>query len=64
LGNFDETQITAQAKAGRNELRLMLPAPVDVKYIRVNAGNAGVCPPGHSGEGQPAWLFVDEILIQ
>jgi len=64
LGKFEEAQITAQAKAGRNELQLILTEPVSVKFLRVFAANVGVCPPGHSGEGQPAWLFVDEILVQ
>ncbi|MEO9022135.1 MAG: family 20 glycosylhydrolase [Ginsengibacter sp.] len=34
------------------------------RYIRVNAKNLGVCPKGHPGEGQPAWLFADEIMVQ
>jgi len=24
----------------------------------------GVCPPWHSGAGDKAWLFVDEIIVQ
>jgi hexosaminidase len=36
----------------------------DIRYIRVTAKNFGVCPPGHSGEGNPAWLFVSEIKIK
>ncbi|MEA3478709.1 MAG: sulfatase [Bacteroidota bacterium] len=34
-----------------------------VRYIKITAINQGTCPPGHQGEGQPAWLFVDEIVI-
>ncbi len=34
-----------------------------VRYVRVSAKNLGVCPKGHSGEGQPAWLFADEIIV-
>ncbi len=33
------------------------------KYIRVTAKNLGICPKGHPGEGQPAWLFADEIVV-
>ena len=33
------------------------------RFIRVTAKN-GVCPPGHPGEGNPAWIFADEIIIQ
>ena len=25
--------------------------------------NIGVFPKGHGGEGQPAWLFADEIVV-
>lgn len=35
-----------------------------VRFVRVTAKSQGVCPPGHSGQGHPAWLFVDEIIIQ
>jgi hexosaminidase len=35
----------------------------DVRFVRVTLKNQGVCPPGHSGAGQPAWLFVSEIII-
>jgi hexosaminidase len=34
-----------------------------VKTIRITAKNLGVCPKGHPGEGQSAWLFVDEVLV-
>ena len=33
------------------------------RFIRVTAKNLGVCPPGHPGAGQPAWLFADEIIV-
>ncbi len=33
------------------------------RYIRVTAKN-NVCPPGHSGEGKPAWIFADEIIVE
>ncbi len=36
----------------------------DARYIRVVAQNVGVCPPWHSGAGDKAWLFVDEIIVQ
>lgn len=35
----------------------------EVRFVRVTVKNQGVCPPGHSGEGQPAWLFVSEIIV-
>ncbi|HRW96058.1 MAG TPA: family 20 glycosylhydrolase [Bacteroidales bacterium] len=33
-------------------------------YLRVTAKNYGICPAGHPGEGQPAWLFVSEIMVK
>lgn len=34
------------------------------KFIRVTAKNLGTNPQGHPGEGQPAWLFADEIIVK
>jgi hexosaminidase len=39
-------------------------AAQQARYVRVTAKNLGVCPKGHPGEGQPAWLFADEIIVQ
>ncbi len=39
-------------------------APTECRFIRVTAKNLGVCPQGHPGEGKPAWLFADEIIVQ
>jgi hexosaminidase len=33
-----------------------------VRYIRVTAKN-NLCPPGHSGEGKPGWIFADELVV-
>ncbi|MBS1627366.1 MAG: family 20 glycosylhydrolase [Bacteroidetes bacterium] len=35
----------------------------NVRYIRVSAYNIKECPKGHPGEGKPAWLFADEIMV-
>ena len=34
------------------------------RYVRVKAMNLGFCPEGHPGAGQPAWLFVDELIVK
>lgn len=34
------------------------------RYLRVKAQNSGVCPEGHPGAGQKAWLFVSEIIAE
>jgi beta-galactosidase len=36
---------------------------VEARFVRVRAVNVGVCPAGHYRAGQPAWLYVDEILV-
>jgi predicted alpha-1,2-mannosidase len=35
----------------------------NVKTIRFTASNLGVCPQGHLGQGEKAWLFLDEIEL-
>jgi arylsulfatase len=34
-----------------------------VRYLRVRARNYGTLPDWHPGKGEPAWLFVDEIVV-
>ncbi|RYY44959.1 MAG: discoidin domain-containing protein, partial [Chitinophagaceae bacterium] len=36
---------------------------IAARYIRVVAKNAGTIAPGNPGEGNMAWLFADEIII-
>jgi hexosaminidase len=33
------------------------------RYVRVHAQNIGVCPEGHPGAGEKAWIMADEIII-
>jgi len=33
------------------------------RYIRIVAKNRGICPQDHPGNGNKAWLFLDEVLI-
>ena len=35
-----------------------------VRYLRVRAGNYGPLPDWHAAPGEPAWLFVDEIVVE
>lgn len=34
------------------------------RYLRIRISNVGICPEGHPGAGQKAWLFVSEIEIE
>ncbi len=36
---------------------------MSIKEIKVFAVNPGLCPPGHAGEGEPGWIFSDEVII-
>lgn len=36
----------------------------EVRYIKVEALNIGTCPVWHSGSGEPAWIFLDEIVVE
>jgi hexosaminidase len=34
------------------------------RYVRVTAKAIAGIPKGHPGEGKPAWIFADEIVIE
>jgi hexosaminidase len=34
------------------------------RFVKVIAGNTGVCPDWHPGAGGKAWLFSDEIVVR
>ncbi|MEN8224135.1 MAG: sulfatase [Bacteroidota bacterium] len=34
------------------------------QYIKINVINTGKCPDWHPGKEDPAWLFVDEVVIK
>ncbi|HOI32481.1 MAG TPA: GH92 family glycosyl hydrolase, partial [Bacteroidales bacterium] len=34
------------------------------RYVKVYAKNRAICPAGHVGAGEPAWIFADEIVIE
>ena len=39
-------------------------SPQAWRWIRVQARQAGPCPPWHPGRGQPGWVFVDEVRVR
>jgi hexosaminidase len=51
-----------EIRSAGNVQRISFP-PHTARYVRVVAANAGTIPPGDPGEGQEAWLFVDEIIV-
>ncbi len=38
-------------------------SPQKTRFVRVTAKVLDALPKGHSGEGKPAWIFADEIII-
>jgi sialate O-acetylesterase len=47
----------------RKEFTVTIPG-VTARYIKIRAENVKVCPDWHSGRGEDAWLFVDEIVVR
>jgi len=37
---------------------------VRARYVKVHAESLKLCPDWHRGAGQPAWIFVDEIIVE
>ncbi|HET6556380.1 MAG TPA: FN3 associated domain-containing protein, partial [Prolixibacteraceae bacterium] len=38
--------------------------PVKACFVRIVAHNMGRVPAGHPGEGEPGWIFMDEIAVE
>ena len=38
--------------------------PVKARFLKVRAKNVGYCPAGSPGEGEKAWLYIDEIIVE
>lgn len=39
-------------------------ATTTASYVKIILKNLGKCPKGHAGEGQSAWMFIDEVIIE
>jgi hypothetical protein len=46
------------------EFGKQLETPIKIRYIKIEAENYGVCPEWHLGNGNPTWLFFDEITVE
>jgi len=62
IGKLTSDQIRGRSKRGINTISLKVPTNKS-NFIKIIARNQGTCPAGHPGEGEKAWLFADEILI-
>lgn len=65
--NFFDSEGIAPDIITPSEPRAILYSVVNIqkkaRYIHIIAKNIGDCPKGHPGEGNKAWLFVDEALV-
>lgn len=39
-------------------------SPVNANFLKLKVSNIGKCPDWHTGAGEPAWLFVDEVIFE
>ncbi len=54
-----------QAKRDLAEKDLSVSFPrMAARYVRVHARNIGRVPQGYKGEGEPAWIFADEVVVR
>ncbi len=49
---------------GKQIVTIKAPFMKKARYIKLKAINTGICPPGHPGAGEKAWLFVDEVVVE
>lgn len=53
-------EITSKKSTGT----LQVKTQQKTQFIKLKIQGIGTCPPGHPGDGNPAWFFIDEIIIQ
>jgi hexosaminidase len=68
-GNFTEVgsfTYTGDPKESSRKIQdfIIEISPAQARYIKVKVKNIGKCPDWHAGKGNPAWLFVDEIIVE
>jgi len=66
LTGKDILKAGTQKDAAAGPARLLTRAfkPMKARFLKVRAKNVGYCPAGSPGEGEKAWLFVDEIIVE
>lgn len=62
IKHWETSIIDRQATEGPCILTFNGPASI-APYLRLHIANQGICPQGHPGAGEKAWLFVDEIIV-
>lgn len=62
LLNISKTEDIKQTKI-MNRMELCIQKNIKAKYLKFSIKNIKVCPDYHTGKGLPAWLFMDEIVV-
>lgn len=60
---FTRAKVTRKVTEGKITSWVLKTGKTPVKSIRIIAPSPGACPTGHAGEGQPSWLFIDEVVV-
>ena len=63
IGMLTPVQSISDQTVGRNDFTLEIKG-LKIRYIMFKAASSKVCPQGHPGEGEKAWLFADEIIVE
>ena len=56
--------IVPDGKKNLRNVSVALPAAVPAKYVRVTAVNIKTCPLWHTCNGNPCWIFADEVIVR
>jgi hypothetical protein len=60
----ENIRILPDGKKAIHTTVLQLEAPRRAKYLRVTAMNIKKCPEWHPGNGNPCWIFADEVVVE
>ena len=61
--SFDVVGQLKKKKTGRSIVTFSIPITGEMRYIKVIAKNQ-IISAGFNGEGGPAWIFLDEVVVE
>lgn len=67
--NYREIKTVVNTVAQQNKTALINQfttsfAPIKTRFIKITAKVLDQLPKGHAGEGKPAWIFADELIVE
>ncbi len=60
----ESIQVIPDGKKTLRTILVQLDAPRAARYVRIRATNLKKCPSWHPGNGNPCWIFADEIIAE